>query len=138
LSYDISLYRTEFLRHAIEQNLGVWSRADSIPEADVMAIVEWLKTKGYVQGFGHPDLGVTYSHPRSDWAIQVGVHRGCIAFTVAYGNAALSAVAAALADARELMELGKLALYDPQSGEIEEAPEDHPQPDPPHCGQPAG
>src|SRR5688572_27562676 len=110
MSYDISLYRPEFLRRAIEQNLGDWSRPDPIPEADVSAIVERLLSKGYVKQFAHPQFGDQYTHPNAGWGIQVSVDPGSIEFTVPYGVDAARAVAAALADARELKQLANLAL----------------------------
>jgi hypothetical protein len=120
MSYDISLYKSEFLRRAIEQNLGDWTNADPIPEADLAAIAARLLAKGYVKGFCHLQLGDEYTHPNNAWGIQVGIFRGSVGFTVAYGSDATNAVAAALSDARELAKLTKLALYDPQTGEIEE------------------
>jgi hypothetical protein len=120
VSYDISLYKPEFLRRAIEQQLGDWTKSDPIPEADLAAIADRLRAKNYVKEFGHPDLGDSYLHPNAAWGVKAGVYRGSVSFTVPYGDDAENAVAAALSDARELAQLAKLALYDPQSGEVEE------------------
>jgi hypothetical protein len=120
MSYDIGLYKPEFLRRAIEQNLGEWTRPDPIPEADMAAIVERLLAKGYVKKFVHPQLGDEYTHPDTDLGIQVSVYPGSVDFTVPYWVDAARAVAVALADAQELARLARLALYDPQSGEVGE------------------
>ena len=82
--------------------------------------MERLLSKGYVKELVHPQFRDEYTHPNARWGIQVSVYPGSVEFTVPYGVDAERAVAAALADARELKQLAHLALYDPQAGEIEE------------------
>lgn len=120
MSYDISLYKPEFLHRALEHGLGDWAKPDPIPEADVAAIVERLLAKGYLKEAGFSGFGDSYVHPTIAWGLQVGVYRGSVDFTVAYSDDVDNALAAAFSDARELAQLAKLAVYDPQSDEIEE------------------
>lgn len=82
MSYDISLYKSEFLHRAIEQQLGDWTTSDPIPDADRAAIEERLLAKGYMKGFGHPQFGDTYAHPNAAWGVQASLYRGSVSFTV--------------------------------------------------------
>ncbi len=119
MSYDISLYKPEFLRRAIEQRLGDWTDADPIPMPAIEGAVTWLIARGYTKEFEHPQLGRDFAHPNQAWGVQVGVHRGSISFSIPYWDGAVEAITAAKADAEELAEFTGLAVHDPQTGDGE-------------------
>lgn len=114
MSYDINLYRPDFLRRAIEQNLGDWTEADPIDDKDVERIIKYLQQKGYVEQFHPWNLGRSFVHPEPKWRIEADVFRGSVSFSVSFGEETEQAVNAATADARELTQLVNLALHDPQ------------------------
>ena len=119
MSYDISLYKPEFLRRALEQHLGDWTDADPIPSTTVEDAVRWLIARGYKKEFEHPQHGREFAHPNGAWGVQVGVRRASISFTVPYWDDAVEAIIAAKVDADELAEVTGLAVHDPQTGDGE-------------------
>jgi hypothetical protein len=120
MSYDLALYKPEFLTRALEQQLGDWTNADPIPADDIDAIIGWLRGRGYVEQVRPwPGDGRGFRHAERAYGIDVLVSRGSVEFAIAYGPDAERAVNAALTDTRQISTLARLALYDPQLGEIE-------------------
>ena len=117
MSYDISLYRPEFLRRAIAENLGDWTGADPIAPETLEKVVQWLLDRGYAMEVDHPTYGKQFAHPNPAWGVEVGVYRGSVGFSIAYWEESTNAIAAVMTQARELAKLTGLAIHDPQSGE---------------------
>ena len=120
MSYDIDLYDRQFLRRAIEQQLGDWTGADPLPSRTTDAAVAWLLARGYVTESEHTRLGHSFVHSNASWGVQAGVFRNCIAFTVPYWDDAAAAITAVKTDAIELAEFTHLAVHDPQTGRGED------------------
>ena len=119
MSYDISLYRSEFLKRALEENLGDWTNADPIPQEDLDRALQYLLDSDYVeQNYPWTTKGRCFTHPRSELCISANVYDSSVYFSVDYGENADEALAVAQRDAREVSKMSNLAYYDPQSGEI--------------------
>jgi hypothetical protein len=112
MSYDLALYRTEFLQQAIDNEQTAWLNPLQFETETIAQIGEWLRRRGYL--LDDPELR-DYSHPREEWGIQLTIFDGEIAFTIPYWDDIAAAITAALEDAQELARFAGLALYDPQT-----------------------
>ena len=119
MSYTVELYRPEFLRRAIAEQLGDWTDADPIPEADRDQIAAHLKGAGYIQENSHPQFGQSFGHPDERLGIQASIHAGSISFNVPYWEDATEGIMIVKELAQELAERFDLMLYDPQTGETD-------------------
>ena len=113
MSYDIGLYEKQFLKRALEENLGDWTIADRIP----MKKYEWVKQRLLQKGYLTEDYDV-FAHPNPKWGVQIHFFEGEIAFVIAYWADAESAIATVMADAIELAREADLGFCDPQKGEV--------------------
>jgi len=112
MSYDIFLYEKQFLRRALDEDLGDWTNADPIPDDKLRLIRERLKSKGYAT-----DDDNEFEFPNADWGLEVSVFKGEVAFGIAYWDNADAAIEKARADALELAQDTELGFYDPQTDE---------------------
>ncbi|MEQ1841317.1 MAG: hypothetical protein ABL994_12980 [Verrucomicrobiales bacterium] len=128
MSYDISLYRRDFLKRAIESNLGDWTSADSIPASVIESIVSTAEQQGFArepvddafvafcrqEGF-KPGLEFTTDTPTL--LAQLSILPGQIAFSIPYGDRATASVDFCVRFARYLATTHDLGFHDPQEGE---------------------
>jgi len=118
MSYDILLYQRAFLKRAIAEDLGDWTKADPIPEIVRTKIRQRLEGMGYAVESDR-DSCCELIHANPSWGLQVDIFRGEVAFSVPYWRDADSAIQAARRDAREVAALAGLAYFDQQTGEVE-------------------
>lgn len=112
MSYDINLFEKQFLQRALDEDLGDWTDADSIPEHKLALIRDRLKAIGY-----HAVDDDEFEHANSKWGLQVTLFGGEVSFTIPYWDDAAAAIEVARADAMELATAASLGFYDPQTGE---------------------
>jgi len=119
MSYEISLYRREFLDRAIREQLGDWTGADPIPEESRHEATAFLLNRGYTeQNYPWQTDCQTYQHPELKEHLEVTVFDGCISVAIQYSGDAVDTVNMAIETAKELGRLIELAVYDPQDGRI--------------------
>ena len=118
MSYDITLYRPEFLRRAIAANLGDWTNADPIPPSTMEAIISRLLSQGYVEQSYPWLIGRCFVHPRHELQIEANVFKGSLSFGVSYGPHAMEGAEVATTEAKAFASAFELAFCDPASGEI--------------------
>jgi hypothetical protein len=117
MSYDIDLYERQFLKRAIDEQLGDWTNADPISSDSLSLVRQWLIRRGYVIDFereGYCEL----LHPNKDWGLQVSLCQGQVGFTVPYWDDVERAIEVAQRDAREIAAMANLGYYDSQIGEV--------------------
>ena len=115
MSYDIGLYEKQFLKEAIERDLGDWTNATVIPTTIREAVVERLKSLGYKLEFTS-DTCQEWIHPKEEWGLQVSVFNSEIAFSIPYWDDWENAVMEADGLARKIAEEFGLGMHDPQNG----------------------
>ncbi|WP_425398574.1 hypothetical protein [Aeoliella sp.] len=118
MSYDLCLYRPEFLRHAIENNLGDWTDADPISEEMSDSIVAHLLRQQYSEQQYPWLIGRCFSHPDSGLQIEAHLYTGSLVFSVSYGPRSSEAVQVATNEARSAAKLFGLGFVDPETGAI--------------------
>jgi hypothetical protein len=128
MSYDVSLYRRDFLKRAIESNLGDWTSADPIPASIIESIVSIAEQQGFARepvddafvafcrekGF-NPALEFTTDTP--NLLAKLSIFPGQIAFSIPYGDRATTSVDFCVRFARYLATTLDLGFHDPQEGE---------------------
>ena len=116
MSYEISLYRREFLDRAIREQLGDWTGADPIPEPSRLQAATFFEQRGYVEESYPWSTGRCFKQPSQP--VEATIYIGCISFAVHHSEQGLAALEAAKHEARALGQLLDLAAYDPQEGQI--------------------
>lgn len=129
MSYDISLYRRDFLEQAITERLGDWTAAPAIDDFVVRDIVSEAQRIGFrgvpqdprfvafAAAQGHT-VADEFTLDTSDVLAQLMVFKGAVTFSIPYSNRASSSISSCLELARSLAAKHGLGLYDPQSGEV--------------------
>lgn len=128
MSYDIGLYRRDFLKRAIETQLDDWLGADPIPEEAIQAAVEAAKADGFVEATLRQPAGAAGTmgplrcraelmKKTPTLLAQMHVFAGQIAFTIPYGPLARESVAFCTRLAKQIAETHGLGYRDPQTGE---------------------
>jgi hypothetical protein len=128
MSYDIGLYRRDFLKRAIENKLDDWLGADPIPEQTIQAVLEAAKVEGFVERPLKQPRGATTTTrtfacraelmKRTPTLLaQLHVFAGQIAFTIPYGPLARDSVPFCTRLAKEIARTHGLGYRDPQTGE---------------------
>lgn len=118
MSYDLTLYRPEFLRRALADNLGDWSDADPIPSSIANTIVSRLLLQGYIEQFYPWLIGRCFAHPRSELQIEANLFRGSLSFSVSHSPHATEATEVALSEAVTFAQHFGLAFCNPATGQI--------------------
>lgn len=128
MSYDIMLYRRDFLKRAVENDLEDWSDPDPFAEDTVRALIDAATLEGFVltpideefvaftraEGF---EPGTEFVLDTSTLLAQLTVFAGEIAFSIPYGNRAELSVTHCIRLAKRMSANYGLAYYDPQEGE---------------------
>ena len=128
MSYDIALYRQDFLKRAIENELDDWLGADPIPEQTIQAALEAARAEGFVEAPLKPPAGaIAAAGPLTCRAelqkktptllAQMHVFAGQIAFTIPYGPLARDSVAFCTRLAKQIARTHNLGYRDSQTGE---------------------
>jgi hypothetical protein len=128
MSYDIGLYRRDFLKRAIENKIDDWLGADPIPEQTIQAALKAAKVEGFVERSLKQPSGATTA--TTNFACraelmketpmlfaQVRVFAGQIAFTIPYGPLARDSVPFCTRLAKQIARTHGLGYRDPQTGE---------------------
>ena len=119
MSYEISLYRRDFLDRAISEQLGDWTNAEPLSEESRELAVKFLQRRGYTeQNYPWQSNCQTYQHPEFKEQVEVTIFDGCISFAIQYSDRAVEAVNLSIESAKELGSLIDLAVYDPQDTRI--------------------
>jgi hypothetical protein len=119
MSYEISLYRRDFLDRAIREQLGDWTNAGSLSEVSRELAKAFLQQRGYTeQNYPWQSNCQTYQHPEFKEQVEVTIFNGCISFAIQYSERANEAVTLSIESAKELGSLIDLAVYDPQDARI--------------------
>lgn len=129
MSYDITLYRRDFLKRAIETNLGDWTGADPIPDDAIQALIAAVEAAGFIrsqvdQGFTDFakqegfDPGIEFNLDTQTLLAQLTVFPGEVAFSIPYSGPRTEASVDFCGQiARRLAAEHELGFNDPQIGE---------------------
>ena len=124
MSYDVGLYRRDFLKRAIESELDDWLGADPIPEQTIEAAIEAAKAEGFVQATlkqpsvpGPLTCRAELMKKTPTLLAQMHVFAGQIGFTIPYGPLARDSVAFCTRFAKQLARTHGLGYRDGQTGE---------------------
>jgi len=128
VSYDITLYRREFLKRAIENNLGDWTGADPIPDAVMKLVIGSFQAAGFVSqpvDESFADFlrqegvvpGEEFVLDTSTVLARMTVFPGQIAFSIPHGERSNTSVDFCVQLASQAAEQHSLGFYDPQEGE---------------------
>lgn len=129
MSYDITLYRRDFLKRAIEANLGDWSGADPIPDDAMRALIAAVEAAGFIRSPVDPgftdfakqegfDPGMEFNLDTPTLLAQLTVFPGEVAFSIPYSDPRTHAsVDFCNQIARRLAAEHELGFNDPQIGE---------------------
>jgi hypothetical protein len=128
MSYDIALYRRDFLKRAIEQKLGDWTGADPISEGATRALVASAEAAGFIRNptneafaefakqNGVPPC-VEFNLDTPTRRAQLMVFPGQLAFSIPYGPRAKASVGFCIQIAKRVAIDQALGFHDPQIGE---------------------
>ncbi len=128
MSYDVTLYHRDFLKRAIESNLGDWTGADPVPEEAKRALLAVAEGAGFVrcpadeafndfarqEGFT-PGAELILDTPAL--LAQLMIFDGEMAFSIPYGPRSTASVDLCIQIARRVAQEQRLGFYDPQVGE---------------------
>jgi hypothetical protein len=128
MSYDITLYRRDFLKRAIEDNLGDWTGADPIPVEVMHALLISVEAAGFVRGptdaafadFARQEgfaPGAEFVLDTPALLAQLTIFPGEVAFSIPYGPRSDASVDFCIQTARRVAAERALGFYDPQVGE---------------------
>jgi hypothetical protein len=124
MSYDVGLYRRDFLKRAIENELDDLLGADPIPEEAIQAVIEAAKAEGFVEARlklpsapGPLTCLAELMKKTPALLAQMHVFAGQIAFTIPYGPLARDSVAFCTRFAKQLAKTHGLGYRDTQTGE---------------------
>ena len=130
MSYDLQLYRRDFLRRALAENLGDWTSAPPIPHSARERLVAFAEAAGfarfppdpefaaYSEGQGHP-LGDECTLDSPTVLAQLVVFSGEATFSIPYSDRANASIALCLDLARQVAKEHSLGFDDPQTGEVQ-------------------
>ena len=121
MSYDISLYRRDFLKRAMESGLGDWTDADPIPDDTIPALIAAIEAAGFVRFAGHKPYSkegwgpwIEFTLDTPTMVAQVTVFPGEIGFNIPYGDLAGPSIEFCIQMASRLAIEHGLGFYDPQ------------------------
>jgi hypothetical protein len=128
MSYDIALYRRDFLKKAIEEKRGDWTGADPISEDVIRAFVAKAEAAGFVQSPTNEAFaefakqngvtpGVEFILDTQVCLAQLTVFPGTLAFSIPYGPRARDSVGFCIQIAKRAATDHALGFHDPQVGE---------------------
>lgn len=117
MSYQVFLYDKEFLRKAIEHDIGDYSAAPMFPTELIEAIRQRLISFGYSVETESKSC-TEFIHQNERWGLQASVYSGEIAFSIPYWDDAVSAIIEAKEHAQALAREFDLGLTDQQDGEV--------------------
>ena len=118
MSYDIGLYQKSFLKKAVEEDLGDWTKADAIELAVREAIKDSLLKDGFILE-NDSTLSAELIHPNEKWGLQVCIFKGEVSLSIPYWDDAENAVEEAKRIARIIAREFNLGYYDQQDGTAE-------------------
>jgi hypothetical protein len=128
MSYDVSLYHRDFLKRAIESNLGDWTGPDPIPDSVITSIVSTAEQQGFAREPADEDFvafcrqdgfepGIEFTADTPTLLAQLSIFPGQVAFSIPYGDRATASVDFCVRFARYLAMTHDLGFHDPQEGE---------------------
>ncbi len=115
MSYDIELYEKNFLKKALEENMGDWTKADPITSSIIKEIKSYLISNNY------QDTQDGFEKTINNCPIQVSIFDNSIAFNIPYCENCEDSISIAIEDAKTLAKKYNLGLYDPQNDEERES-----------------
>lgn len=118
MSFNIDLYRPEFIKRAIALNLGDWSNADPIAPTTAESVVSYFQSLGYVEQFYPWVIGRCFTHPRTELQIEINLFSGSLSLSVSYGPHSQEAIEIIISVAKSCAQSFGLAYRDPTSGEV--------------------
>ena len=128
MSYDIGLYRRDFLKRVIENKLDDWLGADRIPEQTIQAALEAAKVEGFVLRPLKLPSGATTTTTNfacraelmketPTLLAQLHIFPGQIALTIPCGPLVRDSVPFCTRLAKQIARTHGLGYRDPQTGE---------------------
>ena len=130
MSYDIGLYDREFLKRAVEANLGDWTGADGISEEAVQLLITAAVAKGF-KAVSLDEQFVAFLReqgavPHREFELdtpsllaQLTIHTGEIGFSIPFGPRAAESIDICSRIARNVASESGLGIYDAQVGAAE-------------------
>jgi hypothetical protein len=128
MSYDVSLFRRDFLKRALESNLGDWTGADPIPEPVIDSLISVAERESFVrapvddafmafsrqEGF---EPGVEFMIDSPTLLAQLTVFPGQVCFSIPYGPRADASIDFCVHLAKRMAVEHNLGFHDPQEDE---------------------
>ena len=118
MSYDIGLYQKAFLKNAIENDLGDWTKADPIDSTVRDSIKDMLLSDGYIVD-SESGVSTDLVHPKKEWGLQVCIFKGQISFSIPYWDDADNPVEETKRYAWKIAKKFNLGYHDRQEGTTE-------------------